>query len=56
MKLRDELKAAGLGTNFFELFFSKIGNFFEGLIEFSDIFLNKGQKVNQLAFIWPFWP
>ena len=56
MKLRDEIKAAGLGTNFFELFFSKIGNFFKGLIEFSEIFLNKGQKVNQLAFIWPFWP
>ena len=51
MKLRDEIKAAGLGTNFFELFFSKIGNFFKGLIEFSEIFLNKGQKVNQLAFI-----
>ena len=51
MKLRDKIKAAGLVSNFFELFFSKTGNFFKGLLEFSEIFLNKGQKVNQLAFI-----
>ena len=34
MKLRVKIKAAGLGTNFFELFFSKTGNFLIGLLEF----------------------
>ena len=56
MKLRVKIKAAGLGTNFFELFFSKTGDFLIGLLEFSLKILNKGQKVIQLAFIWPFWP
>ena len=41
---------------FSKLFFSKTGNFWIGLLEFSEKFLNKGQKVNQVAFIWPFWP
>ena len=32
-------------------FLSKTGNFWIGLLEFSKIILNKGKKVNQLAFM-----